>query len=139
MTALDQSLSTSLILLIVAVVANGLLVGASLDQSIKQLPARRHIGVLAFSAYSQAADLRNGVPWYAALGVGSAILTFAAGISALVAQPSARLALALVVAMGLTLAHSAMTALAAPLNFSQREAADDVQALTRVFDRFERL
>jgi len=52
-----------------AVVANGLLVGASLDQSIKQLPARHRIGPVAFAAYSQAADLRNGIPWYATLGL----------------------------------------------------------------------
>ena len=31
------------------VVANGLLVGVSLDQSIKQLPARHRIGVTAFA------------------------------------------------------------------------------------------
>ena len=36
-------------LLLVAVIGNGLLVGASLDQSIKQLPTRRRLGVVAFS------------------------------------------------------------------------------------------
>jgi hypothetical protein len=36
-----------------AALANGLLVGASLDQSIKQLPARKTIGAVAFSQYSQ--------------------------------------------------------------------------------------
>ena len=66
------------VVLVAAVVADGLLVGASLDQSIKQLPARHRIGVEAFSAYSQAADLRNGVAWYATLGLGAAALTLAA-------------------------------------------------------------
>lgn len=37
-------------LLLGAVVANAVLVGASLNQSIKQLPARRRIGAVAFSA-----------------------------------------------------------------------------------------
>jgi len=40
---------------------DGLLAGASLDQSIKQLPARQRTGVRAFFAYSQAADLGNGI------------------------------------------------------------------------------
>jgi hypothetical protein len=61
-----------------AVVANGLLVGAGLDQSVKQLPARHRIGPAAFAAYSQAADLRNGIPWYAILGLGTAALTLLA-------------------------------------------------------------
>ena len=133
-----MSLGLSISLLIAAAVANSLLVGTTLDQSIKQLPARRRIGVLAFSAYSQAADLSNGVPWYAALGIGSALLTFAAALTALSAQVPASQMAALSVAAGLTLAHSATTAVAAPLNFSQRKAGNDEQALARVFDRFER-
>lgn len=60
---------------VASVVANGLLVGASLDQSIKQLPARHRLGVAAFAAYSQAADLHNGVAFYAILGLGAAALT----------------------------------------------------------------
>jgi hypothetical protein len=57
------------------------LVGAGLDQSIKQLPARHRIGPAAFAAYSQAADLHNGIPWYAILGLGTAALTlFAATV-----------------------------------------------------------
>jgi len=45
--------------------------GASLDQSIKQLPARHCLNV-AYSAYSQASDLGNGIVFYAVLGVGAA-------------------------------------------------------------------
>lgn len=37
-------------LVALATAVDGLLAGASLDQSIKQLPARQRIGVLAFSA-----------------------------------------------------------------------------------------
>jgi hypothetical protein len=61
-----------LALLTAAAVANGMLVGA-LDQSIEQLPARRRIGAIAYSIYSRAADLWHGVPWYAGLGVGTAL------------------------------------------------------------------
>ncbi|MEN3304418.1 MAG: hypothetical protein V7603_620 [Micromonosporaceae bacterium] len=76
-------------LLIAAVAANGLLSGASGDQSVKQLPARRRIG-----------------------------------------------AVALIVA---TVGHRAVTAVAAPTNISQRRQVGSEAALTRLFDRFERL
>ncbi len=68
----------TLALLALATGADGLLAGASLDQSIKQLPARRRIGVVAFSAYSRASDLGPGILWYGILGVGEALLTIAA-------------------------------------------------------------
>jgi hypothetical protein len=104
--------------LLAAVVANGLLVGASLDQPVKQLPARHRTGPVAFAAYGQAADLRNGVPWYATLGLGTAGLTLAAG---------------------LTVGHLLVTAVAAPVNFSQRGHNGDPAALERVFGTFARL
>lgn len=49
-----------------AVVANGLLVGVSLDQSIKQLPARHRIGVTAFAAdfVLQPGVVAGLVPWW---------------------------------------------------------------------------
>src|SRR6266511_1425717 len=108
--------TTLLVLLLAAAGANGLLAGASLDQSIKQLPARHRIGVLAFARYSQAADLANGVAWYAVLGVGTALLTLIAA----------------------TAAHSAATARAAPTTFRQRRLGADEAALTVLFNRFQR-
>jgi hypothetical protein len=125
-------------LLVTAVAANGLLAGASLDQSIKQLPARHRIGVLAFARYSQAADLANGTPWYAALGIGTALLSLAAAIAALTRHPDGPATAALIVLIAATVAHSAVTARAAPINFSQRAAGDDETALTAIFDRFAR-
>jgi hypothetical protein len=47
----------TLALLVVATAVTGVLAGASLDQSVKQLPARRKIGAVAYSRYSRAADL----------------------------------------------------------------------------------
>jgi hypothetical protein len=126
------------LVLIAALAANGVLTGASLDQSIKQLPARNRIGVLAFARYSQAADLANGVPWYAALGIGTALLSLAAAIATLTQHPSGLAAAALVVLIVATVAHSAVTARAAPTNFSQRAAGDDEAALAAIFDRFAR-
>lgn len=127
-------------LLVAAVVANGLLVGASLDQSIKQLPARHRIGVTAYSAYSQAADLRNGVAFYATLGLGAAALTLAAALLARRDRTQVpRLRRALAVAGILTVGHLGVTAVAAPVNFSQRARSGDPARLAEVFDLFERL
>jgi hypothetical protein len=125
------------ILVATAAVIDGLLAGASLDQSIKQLPARHGIGARAFSAYSQAADLGNGIVWYAALGIGGAVLTIAAGVAALALGAPASERLPLSIAALLAIAHSLTTARAAPLNFSQRSASDDA-TLEQIFARFER-
>ena len=83
-------MNLTLWLLVAAVLVNGLLVGASLDQTIKQLPARRRIGPVAFSEYSKAGDLSNGVAWYATLGVGAAVLTVIAALAGLIDRPSGR-------------------------------------------------
>ena len=69
-------------LVLAATAADGLLAGASLDQSIKQLPARSRIGAAHYSAYSRASDLGNGIAFYGTLGVGAAALTIAAAVSA---------------------------------------------------------
>jgi hypothetical protein len=101
-------------LLAVTLVVNAMLVGAAWDQTIKQLPARQVIGAEAFSAYSQAADLRTGVPWYATLGITAAILALAAALLMLLTRPrptGLRRAM-LVVAVVATLGHTAVTAFA---------------------------
>jgi hypothetical protein len=124
-------------LLVAAMIANGLLVGASLDQVVKQLPARHRIGVVAFSDYSKAGDLGHGIAWYAALGIGAALLTIIAALVGLTDEPDTQSS-ALWLALLLTVAHSLTTARAAPLNFSQRAAAGDSARLEAIFDRFER-
>jgi hypothetical protein len=125
-------------LLVAAVIGDGLLAGASLDQVIKQLPARHRIGVVAFSDYSKAGDLGHGIAWYAALGIGAALLTVVAAAVGLTDPPSTPAAAALWLALLLTVAHSFTTVRAAPLNFSQRAAAGDAARLAAIFDRFER-
>jgi hypothetical protein len=68
------------VLLGIATTVNGLLAGASLDQSIEQLPARHRIGMRAYRAYSQASHMANGRFWLIPLGIGGAALTLAAAI-----------------------------------------------------------
>jgi hypothetical protein len=131
-------MDSTLWLLVAAVIGNGLLVGASLDQVVKQLPARHRIGVVAFSDYSKAGDLGRGIAWYAALGIGAALLTVLAAVVGLTDQPGTPASAALWLAVLLTVAHSFTTVRAAPLNFSQRAAAGDAARPAAIFDRFER-
>ena len=131
-------LSLTLILIVAATAADGLLAGASLDQSIKQLPARHKIGLVAYSEYSRASDLGPGILWYGILGVGAAVLTIAAAVTALVQGVPPTGATPLYAAATLAVVHSFATTQAAPTNFSQRKVAKDEAALARVFDRFER-
>lgn len=125
-------------LLIAATAADGLLAGASLDQSIKQLPARHRMGVVAFSVYSRSSDLGPGIIWYAILGIGAAVLTVAAAAAALLQGIALQHAGPVYVAAGLAVLHSLATSQAAPTNFRQRKVANDEAALKAIFNRFER-
>src|SRR3712207_1180535 len=102
-------LDITFVLILAATAANGLLAGASLDQSIKQLPARHKIGLVAYSEYSRASDLGPGIVWYAILGVGAAVLTIVAAVAALVQEVLPASAIPLYVAAGLAVLHSLVT------------------------------
>ena len=128
-------------LALIATALDGILAGASLDQSIKQLPARRRIGSIAYSVYARAADLGTGIVWYAALGIGAALFTIVAAIVGLVQSVPMNLALPLYLAAAASLAHSFTTSRAAPIMLSQRHiaaTAENEPKLTALFDRFER-
>ncbi|HKS71089.1 MAG TPA: hypothetical protein VJQ45_11740 [Ktedonobacterales bacterium] len=133
-----MTLDVSFILTVVAVAADGMLAGASLDQSLKQLPARHRIGAVAYAAYTQAADLGPGVLWYGILGVGAAVLTIAAGVTAVVRHVGAPVIVPLVIAGALSIFHSLATTQAAPAMFSQRHVPQTDAALGAVFARFAR-
>jgi hypothetical protein len=124
------------ILTFVATALNGVLAGASLDQSIKQLPARHRMGAIAFSAYSRAADLGNGIMWYAFIGVSSALVTIAAAVATFVAGNTQTWPI--LIAAILSVLHSIVTSQAAPTNFRQRKVAKDEAALTAIFNTFDR-
>lgn len=133
-----MALDITFALILAATAADGILAGASLDQSIKQLPVRHRIGLVAYSEYSRASDLGPGVLWYGILGVGAAVLTSAAAVAAFIQGATLASATPLYVAAGLAVLHSLVTTQAAPTNFSQRRVSKDEVALARVFDRFER-
>jgi hypothetical protein len=129
----------ALTLIIAAAAANGILAGASLDQSVKQLPARHRLGPTSYSAYSRAADLGNGIAWYAGIGVGAALLAVLAAVAVFFGGVATADALPVYLATGLSVLHTLVTTQAAPLNFSQRKHENNEAALALLFDRFERL
>jgi hypothetical protein len=129
-----------LVLIVVATALNGIAAGASLDQSIKQLPARHRIGAVAYATYSQAADLGNGLFWYAGLGMCAVLLSLAATVVAFVQRTSAQHAVPIFLVTALWVLHIFITlALAAPTLRSQRRAGANEAALAAVFNRFERI
>ena len=122
------------ILLAIAATVNGLLAGASLDQSIEQLPARHRIGVRAYSAYSRASHLANGRFWLIPLGIGGALLTIAAAVwDWRLHLPNS---LPVFLAGGLAIAHTLSTVKAGSINLTQWKVGDDDVALADILQRF---
>jgi hypothetical protein len=136
---MNQQKRLPLTLILAATAADGLLAGASLDQSIKQLPARHRIGIRTYSRYSRAADLGNGIALYSILGIGAAALTIAAAVTTQRTEASAVQTRPLNLAAGLAILHTLVTTQAASTNFRQPAIdLNDTEALTHLFDRFER-
>ena len=122
-----------------ATALNGILAGASLDQTIKQVPSRHRIGVKAYAVYVRGADLASGIAWYAILANAAVMFTLIAILLAWRARAQERLFLPLAVAGALSIAHSLATLRAAPTLFSTRSVPlDDESRLATLFDRFAR-
>lgn len=130
---------TTLILALATTVLIGPGAGMSLDQSIKQLPARRRIGIAVYSAYSRAGDQGNGLYLYPPFGIGTLVFALAAAISGHHSGLAAGAQVPLDISGALAILHSLVTARAAPINFRQRkyDLTDEV-SLARVLDQFER-
>lgn len=113
--------------------------GMSLDQAIKQLPARRKIGSVAYSAYSRAGDQGNGLFLYPPIGIGCLVLAVAAAVSGHLNHLVGAVEMPLELSALLAIMHSLVTARAAPINLSQRKyAPTDEVNLGRVLDSFAR-
>lgn len=126
--------------LIAAVVVTCMGATASLDQLVKQVPARHRIGVVAYSSYSRAADFHTGLLFYVPIIVAWVVLIPAAAIVGWRHGASGPLAHAIGAMLVGLAAHVAVTGLrAAPILLSQRGIAPtDDSKLTIVFDRFAR-
>ncbi len=126
-------------LIVAATALNGLLAGASLDQSIKQLPSRHRTGVSTYAAYTRGADLGSGIAWYAILANSAAILTVVAALVGWRTHVSHRLETLLLLGAASAIGHTLATLMAAPTMFSTRKVGlDDERTLAQLFDRFAR-
>jgi hypothetical protein len=119
-----------------AIIANGLIAGASFDVAAVKLPTRRRIGSVAYANFARANDLGNGLIVYPASGILAALLVFAATIATYFTNASATVMVPLLLACVGTVAHSACTAKAAPIMLSLRRAPDDQAVLTAKLDKF---
>ncbi len=130
-----------LIPLVVAITAlSGIAAGASLDVSIRQLPARHRIGVRAYSAYSLATDFGTARIWYPPLGIGALLLALATAGTAFFQQTALLHALPMYLVAGLWIVHLLITLLwALPTLPRQRQVANDEQQLATIFNQFEHL
>jgi hypothetical protein len=134
-----MTLDRPLALGIAATAVNGMMVGATLDQSIKQLPARHRIGPLAYSSYAQAADFVGGVRWYPPLALATLVTTGGAVATGYRDSKDTWRRVALAAAAAGTVGHMLVTARAAPTFLSLRRVGADEAAVGAVLDRFSRL
>lgn len=132
------------LLLIVASIVDGLLAGASVDQSVEQLPARHRIGVVAYHAYSQASHMANGRFWLIPLGIAGPVLRVVAAVWGRSLDLPHQAAFPLYFAAGLGVAHALSTVKAGGINWALapwqppgRQITDEA-TLTDVFRRFAR-
>jgi hypothetical protein len=134
-------MNTLIVPLVIATAAlSGIGAGASLDVSIRQLPARHRIGVLAYSVYSQATDLGTARVWYPPLGIGTLLLALATAIVAFFQQTTLPHALPIYVAATLWIVHLLITLIwALPTLPRQRQFPHDEHQLAALFNRFEHL
>jgi hypothetical protein len=123
-------------LIIAALLTNGILSGLSLDKVIVQLPARRRIGPVGYAAFARAADLGNGIAFYALAGIGAAVVTIAAFVYALASSAPADTIALFAVAAALSMAHSAATAVAAPTMMRIGRSPDTDGVLAPLLSRF---
>lgn len=133
-----------MLLLSLATIVDGLLAGASVDQSVEQLPARHRIGVHAYHAYTQASHMANGRFWLIPLGIAGPILRLVAAFAARNRGLPGEMTLPVYLAAMLGVAHMLGTVKAGRINWRltpwqprERQITDEA-TLAEVFRRFAR-
>ena len=129
-------MSVAFWLLAVTVVVVGLIAGASFDVAVVKLPTRNRIGSVAYANFARGNDLGNGLVVYPALGILAVLLVLGTAISTYRTNPSQAVMVPLVLAIAGTVAHSVITAKAAPIMLSLRQTADEEPILRAKLDRF---
>jgi hypothetical protein len=111
----------------------------SMNRTLVEMPAWRHLGVQAWAAFSRGADLGNGTILYPLAGIGSLVLILAAAIVFRLG-PRRPWSVAIPVYGAALLAICVMltTTQAAPIMLSLHRIGDDPRALQQAFEGFYR-
>lgn len=127
-------------LVVAATALGGIATGTSFDKRIVQLPAWKRVGAEPWATYSREADLRNGLIWYPAMGIGTLLANVAAAV-AVHRDPTAprSAALATRAAALLGIGHMLATAGVAPnmLRVRRTEDPDSLKAALEGFTRWQ--
>lgn len=123
----------------ITTIVDALLAGAGLDYTIKQLPARRLIGIATYGKYFLASDLANGRFWYIPLGLSAYVLNVLVAISAHYQNIRGSAMSMFFIAAGFALIHAFGTSQAVPAGLSFVKIKDTDEAiLDKSFDKFAR-
>jgi hypothetical protein len=111
----------------------------SLNRTLVEMPAWKHLGVQAWAAFSRGADLGNGTILYPLAGIGSLVLILAAAIVFRLG-PRRPWSLAVPVYGSALMAIGVIltTTQAAPIMLSLHRIGDDPRALQQAFEGFYR-
>ena len=111
----------------------------SLNRTLVEMPAWRHLGAQAWAAFSRSADLGNGTILYPLAGIGSVVLVLAAAIVFRLG-PRRPWSAAIPVYGAALMAICVMltTTQAAPIMLSLHRIGDDPRALQQAFEGFYR-
>ncbi len=126
-----------LFLLTITTIVDAMLMGAVLDYSIKQLPARKKIGIKNYRAYFIASDFGNGRFWYIPLGLSAYFLNIAVAVAGYYLDGLVVSSILFFIAGACALIHAFGTSQAVPAGLGfLKTKDDDEEKLERSFDRF---
>ncbi len=137
---IPRALSALLLVLVtITTIVDAILAGAVLDYSIKQLPARRIIGIVAYKKYFAASDFGNGRFWYIPLGISAYVLNVIVAILSYVQNGFGSSTTLFSVGAACALVHAFGTSQAVPAGLRFLRIKDEDEAmLNSSFDRFAR-
>jgi hypothetical protein len=123
--------------LVAATLLGGILAGINIDRAIVAIPAWKQVGAVAWAAFSEKADLGNGLFLYPLVAIGGALLNIGAVLSYRldrVKSPSHffPLSLGALLAIGGLL----VTVKAAPIMLGVPHLDGDPSAIQKAFDGF---
>jgi len=111
----------------------------TLNRTLVEMPAWKHLGAQAWATFSRSADLGNGTILYPLAGIGGLALVLAAAIVfRLGPRRPWSVAIPLYGAALLTICIILTTTQAAPIMLSLRRIGNDPRALQQAFDGFYR-